>query len=200
MLMILVQWILRKTLNCKWKCGKMTMTVSWAKLCARMSVSPTNETTRRGNRVLHSRLPVSLHYCLRSSPVGLGTSTQLAQAADSLHMDVHHARKAESIMGQSRVLRPAGRWSALVFQHESSFTISPRSTTRPLYFWCFASNSAFFKWQMSISEAKWTFAPDVLAFYRSPLSCFWLSSGSTPKFSPIFPNPCPPLLLLQEFS
>ena len=27
---------------------------------------------------------------------------------------------------------------------ESSFTISPRSTTRPLYFWCFVSNSAFF--------------------------------------------------------
>ena len=35
--------------------------------------------------------------------------------------------------------------------------MSPRSTTRPLYFGCFASNSAFFKWQMSISEAKWTF-------------------------------------------
>ena len=28
---------------------------------------------------------------------------------------------------------------------ELSFTISPRSTTRPLYFWCFASSSAFFK-------------------------------------------------------
>ena len=28
------------------------------------------------------------------------------------------------------------------------FTISPRSTTRPLYFWCFASNSAFFKWHV----------------------------------------------------
>ena len=38
-----------------------------------------------------------------------------------------------------------------------------RSTTRPLYFWCFASNSAFFKWQMSISGAKWTLVPDVLA-------------------------------------
>ena len=45
---------------------------------------------------------------------------------------------------------------------ESSSTVSPRSTTRPLYFWCFASNSAFFKWQMSISEAEWTFAPFVL--------------------------------------
>ena len=28
---------------------------------------------------------------------------------------------------------------------ESSFTMSPRTTTRPLYFWCFASNSAFFR-------------------------------------------------------
>ena len=28
---------------------------------------------------------------------------------------------------------------------ESSLTKSPRSTTRPLYFWCFASNSAFFQ-------------------------------------------------------
>ena len=44
---------------------------------------------------------------------------------------------------------------------ESSFTISPRSTTRPLYFW-FVSNSAFFKWQ-SINEATWTFAHFVLA-------------------------------------
>ena len=41
--------------------------------------------------------------------------------------------------------------------------LSPRSTTRPLYFWCFVSNSAFFKSQRSISEAKWTFAPVVLA-------------------------------------
>ena len=69
---------------------------------------------------------------------------------------------------------------------ESSFTISSRSTTRPLYFWCFASHSAFFKWQMSISEAKWTFAPFVLV-YRSPLSYFWLSSGSTPEFFQFFP-------------
>ena len=33
----------------------------------------------------------------------------------------------------------------------------------PLYFWCFASNSAFFRWQMSINDAKWTVPPDVLA-------------------------------------
>ena len=28
---------------------------------------------------------------------------------------------------------------------ESSFTMSPQSTPRPLYFWCFASNPAFFE-------------------------------------------------------
>ena len=36
--------------------------------------------------------------------------------------------------------------------------------------------------------------------HRSPLIYLWLSSGSTPKCSPIFPIPCPPLLSLQEFS
>ena len=48
------------------------------------------------------------------------------------------------------------------YDPESSFTKSPRSTTRPLYFWCFASDSAFFKWQMSSSEPRWTFLPFVL--------------------------------------
>ena len=47
---------------------------------------------------------------------------------------------------------------------ESSFTISPRRATWPLFFWCFASNSAFFKWHMSINDAKWTFAPYILCF------------------------------------
>ena len=46
---------------------------------------------------------------------------------------------------------------------ESSFTMSPRCTTRLLYYWCFASNSAFSKWLMSINDAKWTVAPDILA-------------------------------------
>ena len=36
--------------------------------------------------------------------------------------------------------------------------------------------------------------------HRWPLSYFWLLSGSTPKFSPIFPIPCPLLPLLREFS
>ena len=42
------------------------------------------------------------------------------------------------------------------------------------------------QWQMSISEAIWTFAPFVLASS---------TSGSTPKFSPISPIPCPLLPL-----
>ena len=77
-----------------------------------------------------------------------------------------------------------------------SFTISPRNTTRPLYFWYFASNSAFF--QMA----------DVHQFCKLNCSarrpCFidhiFLSSSSTPNFSPNFPIPCPLLLLLPEFS
>ena len=35
--------------------------------------------------------------------------------------------------------------------------MSPRSTTRPLYFLCFFSNSEFFSWQSSINGAKCTF-------------------------------------------
>ena len=38
-------------------------------------------------------------------------------------------------------------------------------------FWCFASNSAFFRWHMSINDAKWTVAPAVLA---SSITCFLL--------------------------
>ena len=48
------------------------------------------------------------------------------------------------------------------YDPESSFSTCPRRTTRPLYFGCFASNSAFFKWQISINEAKWIEAPFVL--------------------------------------
>ena len=39
---------------------------------------------------------------------------------------------------------------------ESSFTTSLRSTTRPSYFWNWGSNSAFFRWHKSISDAMWT--------------------------------------------
>ena len=39
---------------------------------------------------------------------------------------------------------------------ESSFTMSPRNRTRPLYFSSFGSNSAFLRWQMIINEATWT--------------------------------------------
>ena len=79
---------------------------------------------------------------------------------------------------------------------ESSFTISSRSTTRPLYFWCFVSNSAFFKWQMSINELL---RPSSL-LHRSPLFYFWLSSGSTPESFQVSPIRYPLLLLLRVSS
>ena len=68
-----------------------------------------------GNWVSHSHLPVTLrlhpvnrppHYS-RSSLVGLGTSTQLAQAADSLHTDVYHQREQEEAQGPARVFYAA---------------------------------------------------------------------------------------------
>ena len=72
------------------------------------------------------------------------------------------------------------------------------SETRPLYLWCFASNSAFFKWHMSINNAKWNCSARRPCF----IDHFFLtsSSGSTPNFSSIFPTPCPLLPLLLESS
>ena len=81
---------------------------------------------------------------------------------------------------------------------ESSFTMSPQSTTRPLYFWCCVSNTAFFKWLCPSVRRNELLRPSS-SLHRSLLSYFWLSSGSTPKFSPIFPIPCPLLPLLREF-
>ena len=49
------------------------------------------------------------------------------------------------------------------YDPESSFTMSPRSTTLPLYFWSWGTNSKFLRWQRSISDAKWTFLPLFLA-------------------------------------
>ena len=81
---------------------------------------------------------------------------------------------------------------------ESSFTISPRSTTQPLYFWCFASNSAFFRWHMSINDAKWTVAPVVLASSITFLLLTFVKFHA--EIFSIFPIPCPLRPLLQEFS
>ena len=47
----------------------------------------------------------------------------------------------------------------IAYDPESSSTISPRSTTRPLYLWYWGTNSEFFRWQRSINDAKWTFLP-----------------------------------------
>ena len=44
----------------------------------------------------------------------------------------------------------------------ASFTMSPRSTTRPLFFWCFASNSVFFSYD--ICPGKMNFCARRLCF------------------------------------
>ena len=49
------------------------------------------------------------------------------------------------------------------YDPEFSFTTSPRSTTRPLYFWNCGSNSEFLRWQRSIHDAKCTVLPSFLA-------------------------------------
>ena len=41
----------------------------------------------------------------------------------------------------------------------SSFTASPRNTTRPLYFWNFLSNSEFLRWHKSMSITNEVFLP-----------------------------------------
>ena len=40
------------------------------------------------------------------------------------------------------------------YEPKSSSTTSPRSTTRPLYFWNFCSNFEFLRWHKSISVSK----------------------------------------------
>ena len=97
--------------------------------CAHLSITNNLYDTRRelGLTVTSARLPPSVprwtirHY-LRSSPVGLGTSTRLAQAADSLHSVVlHHGDQVST--DQKRVLRPAGRTSELGSRHTPEFAI-----------------------------------------------------------------------------
>ena len=65
--------------------------------------------------------------------------------------------------------------------------MSPRSTTRPLYFWCFASNSAFLKWHMSISDANELLHPSSLL----PLVFFGLLTGSPDRLSRRTPGRTP---------
>ena len=50
------------------------------------------------------------------------------------------------------------------YDPESSFTLSPRSTTLPLYFWCWGSNSEFLRWQRSINDAKVSFSALIPCF------------------------------------
>ena len=71
------------------------------------------------------------------------------------------------------------------YDTESSFTMSPRSTARPLDFWYWGSNSDFLRWQRSNNEKMNFFFPYSL-IHRSLLSCFWLWSAAMQEFAPNF--------------
>ena len=81
----------------------------------------------------------------------------------------------------------------------SSFTMSPRSATLPLYFWYCGSNSEFLRWQRSINDAAWTFLPLFLAssitssLFLTFVSCH---AGIFLKFLPCFFHCC---LCIQYF-
>ena len=80
-------------------------------------------------------------------------------------------------------------WSLLAKYCIRSWIIfhnSPRSTTLPLYFWYWGSNSKFLRWQMSINDAKWTFLP---LFLASSITYFKFLTfvGCHAWISPVFP-------------
>ena len=54
--------------------------------------------------------------------------------------------------------------------------MSPRSTTRPLYFWNCGSNSAILRWHVSINVPKWT---SFLSFCASRMTSFLLLTLSS---------------------
>ena len=56
---------------------------------------------------------------------------------------------------------------------ESSFTMSPRSTIEPLYFWYWGSSSDFLRRHRSINDAKWIVWP---ALHASSITNFFLVS------------------------
>ena len=60
------------------------------------------------------------------------------------------------------------------YEPESTFTMPPRSTTRPLYFGNIGSNSEFLRWHMSFSVAKWTLLPSFCATLMTSLLLFTL--------------------------
>ena len=62
-------------------------------------------------------------------------------------------------------------------------TMSPRSTTLPLYFWYWGSSSEFLRWQRSINDATWIFLP---LFCASSISSFSHSFSTAAFVSGIF--------------
>ena len=65
------------------------------------------------------------------------------------------------------------------YEPESFFTMSPRSTTLPLYFWYWGSTSDFWRWQRSISDGKWT--------YLLTSFLFLTLAAAMPVFSQVLP-------------
>ena len=51
------------------------------------------------------------------------------------------------------------------YEPESSFTVPPRSTTLPVFFWYWSSSSEFLRWERSINDANWTFLPLFPCFF-----------------------------------
>ena len=83
---------------------------------------------------------------------------------------------------------------------ESSFTMSPRSTTLPLHFWNWGFSSEFLRWQRSINDAKCTILPSLLT---SAITSFWFLtfvSCHASVFSDFSPILFPPQPLHQVFS
>ena len=72
---------------------------------------------------------------------------------------------------------------ALCLQHTSLNRLSPmstRSTTQPFVLWYFGSNSAFWRWQMSIKVAKWTV---IFSISASRITSFLVNTvGQLPRW------------------
>ena len=66
---------------------------------------------------------------------------------------------------------------------EPYLTMSPRSTSLPLYFWYFGFDSAFLRWQMSINLAKWTFFLSLCASRMTSFILFTLDNCHAGSFS-----------------
>ena len=84
------------------------------------------------------------------------------------------------------------------YDPESSFTMSPRSTTLPLYFWFRGSTSEFLKTKIH-QWHKMNFSIFIPCFFDHLFFCFWLPPAAVPVFSPVLPIFFPLVPLHLEF-